>query len=402
MSTAYYFVEPIDVLMLRGNRSFGDAGEHGEALLPPWPSLFAGAFRSALLAHDATRLSRFASLARASDSDISEDERSRRMRELLGDDLFATLGTPRRPGTFRIHWASLATREGAVRAALPLPADLATQPDDKLLALQPASLPAAVRGSNRLPMTALLRSAKPVKQTGGRWLAGDEFDSYLRGHAAGAARNADALYRRETRLGIALDSGSRTASDGALYTTEAITLAANTGFLIGIQGAPGLADEGLLRLGGDGRGARWQRVEFELPPAPAVAHGGRFRLLLTTPGIFSGGWLPEGVARDADGEHRLHGDGFAARLVCAAMARHEVVSGWDLAHWAPKTAQRVAPAGSVFWFDRFEGDASKLAAWAEAGLWPNNGALADESAQRRAEGFNNALLADWIESVHLP
>lgn len=53
MSTRYFFVEAIDVLMLRGNRSFGDAGQHGEALIPSWPSLFAGAFRSAMLAGDA-------------------------------------------------------------------------------------------------------------------------------------------------------------------------------------------------------------------------------------------------------------------------------------------------------------------------------------------------------------
>ena len=56
MTTRYYFIEPVGVLMLRGNRSFGADGEHGEALLPPWPSLFAGAFRSALLAGDARHL----------------------------------------------------------------------------------------------------------------------------------------------------------------------------------------------------------------------------------------------------------------------------------------------------------------------------------------------------------
>ena len=46
----YHFVQPLDVLMIRGNKSFGGEGQHGEAVMPPWPSLFAGAFRSALLA----------------------------------------------------------------------------------------------------------------------------------------------------------------------------------------------------------------------------------------------------------------------------------------------------------------------------------------------------------------
>lgn len=35
-------IEPLDVLILRGNKLFADAGSHGEALMPPWPSVAAG------------------------------------------------------------------------------------------------------------------------------------------------------------------------------------------------------------------------------------------------------------------------------------------------------------------------------------------------------------------------
>jgi CRISPR-associated protein Cmr3 len=45
------FIEPLDVLFLRGNKLFGDPGSFGESLVPPWPSVAAGAIRSALLAH---------------------------------------------------------------------------------------------------------------------------------------------------------------------------------------------------------------------------------------------------------------------------------------------------------------------------------------------------------------
>ncbi len=40
MSTSV-FIEPLDVLLLRGNKLFGDPGSHGEALIPPWPSVAA-------------------------------------------------------------------------------------------------------------------------------------------------------------------------------------------------------------------------------------------------------------------------------------------------------------------------------------------------------------------------
>ena len=105
------------------------------------------------------------------------------------------------------------------------------------------------------------------------------------------------------------------------------------------------------------------------------------------------------MAQDADGAYRLRGNGFSARLACAALQRHAVVSGWDLAQRAPKTAQRVAPAGSVYWFDQFNGDAGKLAAWVAGGLWPQSATTPPESAQRRAEGFNNALIGRWPVSI---
>ena len=401
MSTRYFFVRAIDVLMLRGNRSFGDAGQHGEALVPPWPSLFAGAFRSALLAGDARRLAEFVAIG--SSKFASEEQRSQRMRSLLGAELFETLGTPQQPGRFRITWASLGQSAGQASdvpasPALPLPADLVAQDEggrSSLLALQPAALPAGLRGSSSLPMTALLRAAKQVKPAAGHWLDGAGLAAHLQGRAPAATLRTCALYGRETRLGIALNPASRTASDGALYTTEAIALQDGAGFLVGIDGASGLADQGLLRLGGDGRAASWRSVQFKPPAAPAVTEGGRFRLLLSTPGIFRGGWLPEGTTQATDGSYRLQGDNFSARLACAAVPRHDVVSGWDLAQWAPKTAQRLASAGSVYWFDNFEGDAGKLAAWVASGLWPDNAGMQPDHAQRRAEGFNNALLGHW-------
>ena len=205
----------------------------------------------------------------------------------------------------------------------------------------------------------------------------------------------DALYKPETRLGIALDAASRTASDGALYTTEAIGFKNGAGFVVGVRGAGDLlAAEGMLRLGGDGKAARYREVPFD-PPAAVVPHaGGRFRMLLTTPAVFSDGWLLTGVVPEG-ASMRLRGPGFSARLACAAIGRHEVVSGWDLAQWRPKTAQRAAPAGSVYWFDEFDGDGGKLAGWVAGGLWPENETLSSERQQRRAEGFNNALLCAW-------
>lgn len=380
MTIAYYFIEPIDVLMLRGNRSFGQAGEHGEALLPPWPSVFAGAFRSALLGVDPAHLASFPT--------------GQKLPGRLGE----CLGTPDEPGTFRITWVTVAKRNGkAVEAATPLPADLLRireSGNDVLVPLEPSALPPGLQASTLLPMQALLkyRQAKPVNG----WLDQRGLEAHLAGERRQRAIDEKDLFGRELRLGIAMNGHTRTAAEGALYTTEAVAFREGAGFFIGIEGAADLIpDHGMLRLGGDGRAARYQRVETDAwsplqAPLARIRATRRFRLVLATPATFVRGWIPNGVVRENDGTFRLKTPDFTARLACAAVPRHEVVSGWDLARWRPKTAQRAVPAGSVYWFDDLDGDPDKLAAWVREGIW------ADEVVKpRRAEGFNLAWLGAW-------
>jgi len=158
--------------------------------------------------------------------------------------------------------------------------------------------------------------------------------------------------------------------------------------LVGIDGADP-PTEGTLRLGGDGRAAALRPVTHEPPMADlaAIAQAGRCRILLTAPGIFPSGWLPPGVA--PDGGFELHG--VRGRLVSAAVPRAEIVSGWDLANWQPKPAQRAAPCGSVYWIDGLEATPEALGKLAEAGLWSEP----CEDPQRRAEGFNRFTFAAW-------
>ena len=159
-----------------------------------------------------------------------------------------------------------------------------------------------------------------------------------------------------------------------------MALERGVGFLAAYRGAPSLTEGSLVRLGGDGRGARiriasaaalepdWQRIEKE----------GRFRLLLTTPGLFENGWQPDGVP---------------ATLVAASVNRFETISGWDIRDGInrPKPAQRVAPTGSVYWFDKL----ASLPALKE--LFHNGLDIADPA--RRAEGFNQCSIAPWAEET---
>ena len=399
MDTTHLFIEPVDALFLRGNRLFGDPGSFGEALVPPWPSVAAGAIRSALLAHRGYDPARFA------------------RGEIAGD---AELGTPARPGTLAITCFQLARRsaDGAVEPLYGLPADLSITGCDTggdgdehagvsderydVRQVRPHEPPAGVRTSAATRHLAVLAEPRRSKPLAGHWLTSSGWRHYLDGAAVAPEHvvKADDLWRLDTRIGIALDPVKRRASTGALFTSQGVVFRKrehggnsaggdgaghDVGFLAGVAGTS-LPDAMTLRLGGDGRAAvaaqekavRTPDVDYE-----RIAEAGRCRLILTTPGLFEGGWRPTGVT-GAGRELRFDLHGVQARVVCAAAPRSEVVSGFDLAERRPKPAQRTAPAGAVYWLDDLDATADALRKLAVRGLWSDP----VENVVRRAEGFN--------------
>ncbi len=359
------FLKPLDVLYLRGNRLFGEGGDDAGAQMPPWPSVAAGAIRSRMLVDAGADLHAFA-----------------KGEAKLPEDLATCLGTPGEPGAFRLARFTLARLvDGAIEPLLPLPADwLAFGEGDarELERLRPAPLPEGVRAGLETLRAPRLRAEKPGKPAGGLWMTAGGIERWLRDEPLDAADIVPSgkLWQADSRLGIAMEPERRTADEGRIYTTDAVALADDAGFLAEVAGADGLLPkDGLLRFGGDGRGASVSpaSVNWPEPDWDEIGRTGRFRLLLTSPGIFADGWRPP-----IDG----------ARLAAAAVNRAEVVSGWDVAAHAPKPAERCAPAGSVYWFDGFGGDIEALKAMARDGL-------PCKDRMRRAEGFNSCLIGNW-------
>lgn len=379
MST-WRFVQPIDTLSLRGNKLFGAAGDYGESAFPPKPSVLAGALRSLLLAQAAGQLESFVAGQRLQDEALDR-----------------IMGTPAAPGTFALRGVFPASRgaDGKVSIQLPLPADVLVFDEGQAVrTLQPQPLPEGIQASTpeNLSKVAILRQPEAAKPEGG-WLLNEAgIAAYIAGQAIGPQHLTaqSSLWARETRVGIGLSRASRTAEEGKLFTVEHTVprQPEHGGLAVGLALAVDGVEEklpltGTLRLGGDGRAAALFDMSAPSWPSPleAIQQTGRFKLTLTTPGLFAKGWRP------------TLPQGLSAQLVCAAVPRFEVVSGWDLAAWTPKNAERAVPAGAVYWFEGFKGDPDKLAEWVSGGLWGEN-----PDSQRRAEGFNNAWLAAWPQN----
>jgi CRISPR-associated protein Cmr3 len=380
------FLRPLDVLYLRGNRLFGGPGDHGEALMPPWPSMAAGALRSRMLVDGGgTDLAAFAGGAAPAGR------------------LGSVLGTPVAPGTFRVADFTLGrTGKGStVEPLRPLPADLVALPDGSqgvaalcyLAPVETGQLPAGIATSYPLDRLPLLRIAAHKKPVAGCWLTGEGWGRYLAGEPLEPRHvcRATDLWETDPRLGIALDAAARTAAEGQIYTTDAVALRDGVGFVVAVAGAEGcLPADGLVRLGGDGRGAGVAPCTVDqLDPPERIEAEGRCRIGLTTPGLFPHGWRLPGMQEDWTWRGP---EGVTARVVAAAVGRHEVVSGWDLATNRPKAAQRIVPVGAVYWLDELAGDIAGLRRLLVEGLWP---LIDGPDPQRRAEGFNNVWLGAW-------
>ena len=395
MDVTHLFIDPVDTLMLRGNKLFGDPGSFGESLVPPWPSVAAGALRSALLVHKDLHPSHFAN------GKIGDPE----------------LGTPEQPGTFTLVRFQLALRNGD-RTVVPLfglPADLSVtrrnEGDEcKVRRIRPCPVPHGIQTSAATASLAVLAEPNRNKPLSGLWLKADGWMQYLGDGEINTQHLVEgtALWKLDTRIGIALDPEKRRAADGALFSSQAVAfskieqarhdgckedddIGQDVGFLASVTGAT-LPDELTLRFGGDGRAAIATQVRVSDPEVDyaRIAAAGRCRLILATPGLFQHGWLPNGVAANGrDLRFNLHG--VRGRLTCAAVQRAEVASGFDIAKGRPKPAQRVAPTGSVYWLEELNATADSLRNLAVRGLWSET----VEDAARRAEGFNHVVIGAY-------
>lgn len=376
----YRFIEPLDVLLLRGNKLFGDPGSYGECLMPPWPSVAAGAIRSRMLVDDGVDLAAFG----------------------RSEDSHPTLGTPKKPGSFTLAGFYLARKkaDGNIELMLPPPADLVISEIDSDHVLANSLTPQVIDLPSSYPLAqlpVLAQGNTRSKPASGYWLTQAGWADYLTGSVPTKEQliHSSELWTFDARVGIGMSEATRSVEDGKLFSTQALAMHAGVGFITAVSGAMPPVD-GLLRLGGDGRAASIQSVNIALPQPnyEVIASAKRCRIVLTSPGLFPDGWKLLGT----DGDNRLTlPGGITAKLVSAAVNRAETISGWDLASWQPKPAQRVAPTGSVYWLDDLEAGSGAtiedgIRKLVETGLWSES----CEDAGRRAEGFNRCTIGVWL------
>lgn len=358
MTTMALFLSPVDVWLFRDGRPF-DAGDdhYARSLFPPYPSVMQGAIRSHHLVVKGVNLRDPSAIAEA-------------------------VGDAEHFGSLRLRGPFIARRDagGKLTPYFPAPADAAPCDDSHLQAISP--LPASACRvltslDVQLPMLFFPHAGvEAEKRDLGGWLTGEQLRRCLQGEPVEPAR-ADALFTFEHRYGIGMDSDRRATQEGRLYAAEFVRLCNDVGLYVEVQGYEGWPEAGVMRIGGEGHGAHFTKVDAIAWPAPSAPLPPRFKLYCASPTYFTQGWRPDSWSRFFDGDVTLH---------AVALRGYESRGGYDMTGSGQKPARRYVPAGSVYYFSH-DGSArlkSTLINNAITDRWPEI-------------GFGQVIISEWKE-----
>jgi len=199
--------------------------------------------------------------------------------------------------------------------------------------------------------------------------------NYLKGSPRLQINDSTDIWGNEFQVGIE-KGAQRTAEIGKIYSVEFIRLReiinsqgfSSFGFLVKLEDftSAEFKTQGLLALGGEGRAAKYTKIEeSEINSLVELIQGDflidslqgekRFKIYLATSAVFSNGWYPDFLKAENDG---LVGEinGLKFKLISASVNKPTTVSGWNLVKNRPRPLVKAVPAGSIYHFELLGGE----------------------------------------------
>ncbi|HMW06629.1 MAG TPA: type III-B CRISPR module-associated protein Cmr3 [Leptospiraceae bacterium] len=166
------------------------------------------------------------------------------------------------------------------------------------------------------------------------------------------------LLIQESKIGIARNKFTKTSDEGKIYRVSMIRSKENIDFGIHIEYENlELESKGKLRLGADGKIASFEKVENQRIEPPKINN--LFKLYLSTPAIFTNGWLPFGMNPE---KLETQKDGIHLKLLTCAIGRYTNVGGFQIKKGiqSSKAMYKAVPAGSVYYFETDSNEPNKI------------------------------------------
>ncbi|QIB27288.1 type III-B CRISPR module-associated protein Cmr3 [Caloranaerobacter azorensis] len=190
---------------------------------------------------------------------------------------------------------------------------------------------------------------------------------------------------REPKIGIARDKTTRSSKEGRLYRINMMrwqnTSEEKLGILVDFEGIE-IPEEGIIKLGGEGRAARYKKPEeseVKKINVPNIEED-IFKMYFATPTFFKNGWLASWIDIESY-EGYLPNTKVRVKLVAAAIGQFMNIGGFSIkgknGKPYPKYMHRMLPPGSVYFLRILDGDKEEL----------KNVHLSSVSDVRSNEGF---------------
>ncbi len=342
------FLQANDTFFFRDGRPFtkGDQSE-GYSIFPPLPSTILGALRTAYIAEH---------------GDLSA---------FYAGKMAMTIGTPDSLGSISLNGVFLADRNSTIYYPIPLDLVVKKKETDNRLYLLKVGTESSNLSSNA-SLTYLLKwfGAEDVEsETNGR-LEGIVMAEYLLGgQTEFGFRPIEDFIRFEPKIGIERDYRTSSAKDNMLYRINMSRFQSqflkknerkalsDLGFVVDYQCKIELPENGMLKLGGEGKSFTYKQSCYHTDPLAAeedmtalkeVIHSsGFFKLYFATPAIFDHGWLPKWIDKTT---YNAQYESLSFELITAAVGKPIAIGGWDMKKNMPKPTRQAVPAGSVYYF----------------------------------------------------
>lgn len=394
-----WIIEPRDPLIVRDGRPFGpDPGARAMTLPFPFPSTIAGGLRG--LAGRTSEQSFNTSLK----DDVLQ-------RICVRGPLLVAIDH-----NSQLSWFAPAPGDAAIHQTQPFDEHTGT-----FVSYIPATLPEGVLADT---MTSFLSQAgisdhHKEHPKAPRFWSWHHFEQWLQNEKPAVVdlfEQGIEKLSQSVRSHVKIQAPTQTAEEGFLYQTRGLEFSTRERMRLAlaakVEVQPGDKPlfthfaRGVAPLGGERHLMHWaSHADMQFPKAPAnlfkdIARQKACRLILLTPAYFENGAMPDPLklSHMPGSPTLLANEAFTLTISAAAIARSQVVSGWDMLHenkdkslGAPKRTRLLAPAGVVYFLRIASNNEELIAKWAEH-MWMR---CISDDAQCQRDGFGLVALGLW-------
>ena len=344
------FLQANDTFFFRDGRPFtkGEQSE-GHSIFPPLPSTLLGALRTAYIVEN---------------GDLSS---------FYDGDMENSIGTPKSLGSMCLKGVFLADTQQGVYYPIPLDVVGKTSENDEKLYVLKVRPQNSDFISNSIPILThhlVWEGTEDVEvETEGKLDSINMMEYLLNRQNEYFFRHHKDFVQDEPKTGIQRDNKLLASDDGMLYRinmsrfqnrffnpTEKKALS-ELGFIVDHQCNLNLSEQGLLKLGGEGRSFFYKQSSHNPNPFNSedavkqlkekIQESGIFKLYFAAPAIFDQGWLPKWISKKT---FKAQYSSLSFELITAAVGKPISISGWNMKDNIPKPTRQAVPAGSVYYF----------------------------------------------------